>query len=197
MKDLKVIDLCCGAGGFSEGFRQAGFEVILGVDIDFLPIHSFQLNFNCEVWQRDIKEIWSLPDCDVLIGSPPCPHFSEINIGFNGKPDISIIDAFLRIVNLAKPKYWVMENVPKVVEFIPDNGTKYKSQILQANWFGLYHKRKRVFIGNIPNINKITDNKKIYPTPIAQDDHYHNSKNNPRIKCVTDYFNFTPESPPI
>lgn len=30
---LKVIDLFCGAGGFSEGFRQAGLEIILGVDI--------------------------------------------------------------------------------------------------------------------------------------------------------------------
>lgn len=29
----KVIDFCCGAGGLSEGFRQAGFEIILGIDI--------------------------------------------------------------------------------------------------------------------------------------------------------------------
>ncbi|MGC8547355.1 MAG: DNA cytosine methyltransferase, partial [Thermoplasmata archaeon] len=31
-RGLTVIDLFCGAGGFSEGFHQAGFDVVLGVD---------------------------------------------------------------------------------------------------------------------------------------------------------------------
>jgi site-specific DNA-cytosine methylase len=30
---LKVIDLFCDAGGFSEGFKQAGLEILLGVDM--------------------------------------------------------------------------------------------------------------------------------------------------------------------
>lgn len=32
MKKLTVIDFFCGAGGFSEGFRQQGFEIIQGYD---------------------------------------------------------------------------------------------------------------------------------------------------------------------
>ena len=42
---MKVIDLFCGCGGFSEGFRQAGFEIVLGVDIWDIACKSFEANF--------------------------------------------------------------------------------------------------------------------------------------------------------
>lgn len=196
---MKVIDLCCGAGGFSEGFKQAGFKIILGVDTDFLACNSFRLNHHCNVWQRDIREIFSLPDADVIIGSPPCQHFSKANRNFKKEPDLSIIDAFLRIVKQQQPEWWVMENVPEIIDFIKPLLHKYFSeehiniQILQANWFGLYHKRARVFVGKFPAVapRKIVDI--IYPTPIASDDHRHKSKNNPNVACLSDYFGFTPE----
>lgn len=185
---MDIIDLCCGAGGFSEGFRQAGFNIILGVDTDFLAINSFRLNFHCDVWQRDIREIWSLPKCDVLIGSPPCPHFSEANRNFTGEPDVSIVNDFFRIVELVKPKYWVVENVIGVLDYID----KYDYQILQANQFGLYHLRKRAFIGEFPSVRTTKESPIIYPTPTASDDHVHKSKNNPKNACLSDYFGFTP-----
>lgn len=185
---MDVIDLCCGAGGFSEGFRQAGFKIILGVDTDFLAINSFRLNFHCDVWQRDIRQIWSLPKCDVLIGSPPCPHFSEANRGFTGEPDMTIVNDFFRIVEIAKPMFWIMEYVVGILDVIDD----WQYQILQANQFGLYHKRARAFIGDFPKVKIGKEEKIVYPTPISSDDHSHTSKNNKHISCLTDYFKFTP-----
>ena len=29
---MKVVDFFCGGGGFSEGFRQAGFDIVFAVD---------------------------------------------------------------------------------------------------------------------------------------------------------------------
>jgi DNA (cytosine-5)-methyltransferase 1 len=32
---LKVIDFFCGAGGFSEGFRQMGYKIVYGFDCKY------------------------------------------------------------------------------------------------------------------------------------------------------------------
>lgn len=187
-----MIDLFCGAGGFSEGFKQAGFKIVWALDKDFLASHTYRLNHDVYVAEKDIMEILTIPDCDIIIGSPPCPHFSNANRNYHDKPDIQYIDKFIDIIEEYNPKYWVMENVVGVEEFIPIK-YKFKIQILQANWFGLYHLRKRVFCGNFPKVKKQTDNEIVYPTPIACDDHIHKSTNNPNVSCLSDYMGFTPE----
>ena len=39
-----VVDLFCGAGGLSEGFRMAGYKILLGTDIDKYAISTFKKN---------------------------------------------------------------------------------------------------------------------------------------------------------
>jgi len=75
---MKVIDLYCGAGGFSLGFKQAGFDIMLGVDIWNKALETYELNIKSEILNKDVRELrkYNLPECDVLIGSPPCPDFS-------------------------------------------------------------------------------------------------------------------------
>jgi len=38
-----VVDLFCGAGGLSEGFRQSGFQVLAGCDFDDTAGKTFAL----------------------------------------------------------------------------------------------------------------------------------------------------------
>ena len=71
---LTVMDLFCGAGGFSEGFCQQGFDILLGIDSWRPTIETFNYNFNldCEpqdirVFGNNIKEIEKLPDTDVIL----------------------------------------------------------------------------------------------------------------------------------
>lgn len=122
---LSVIDFFCGAGGFSEGFRQMGFEIVRGYDHWRPAIETYNHNFgtNSTIKNildfKNIEEIEALPDTDVIIGSPPCVSFSSSNK--SGKADkslgVQLTECFLRIVAVKKHqknsrlKAWFMENV--------------------------------------------------------------------------------------
>lgn len=126
MNELSVIDFFCGAGGFSEGFKQMGYKIKYGYDHWKPAVETYNHNFNleCEVknildFKTSIEEIENLPDTDVIIGSPPCVSFSSSNK--SGKADkslgLELTEAFLRIVAVKKHKpnsilkAWFMENV--------------------------------------------------------------------------------------
>src|ERR1700733_5954179 len=86
MTAFKVVDLFAGAGGLSEGFRQAGFAVVAGSDNDPDATATYAANFpeatviTGDIRATDIKErILSVArNADVLVGGPPCQAFSQV-----------------------------------------------------------------------------------------------------------------------
>jgi DNA (cytosine-5)-methyltransferase 1 len=128
----KVIDFFCGAGGFSEGFRQQGFKIVMGIDNWRPAIESHNLNHGLADSVRDmlefesLAEIEKLPDTEVLVGSPPCVLFSMSNNA--GKSDktlgIRLIESYLRIIAVKKHKKgsrleaWFLENVPNSRKYV-------------------------------------------------------------------------------
>ncbi len=141
---LRVVDLFCGAGGFSEGFRQAGHEIVLAIDWDEDALKSHEANHpGAEHWLEDIRRIGALPSADVVIGSPPCIPLSR------GNPrrdfDISLCMDFLRLALTARPTFFVMENVPDAAYRVPLRGVT-----LDATDFGVPQHRVRWFGGMFP-----------------------------------------------
>lgn len=142
---MKVADFFCGAGGFSEGFRQAGFDVIFAVDKWAPAVETHRANHpNGQTILGDIIEIAKLsdeefnkivPDTEVIIGSPPCVAFSNSNK--SGKGDktlgIKLLESYLKIIarKMYKEnsilKYWILENVPNIQKYIKD---KYSAKDL-------------------------------------------------------------------
>jgi DNA (cytosine-5)-methyltransferase 1 len=138
---MRVADFFCGGGGFSEGFRQAGFELVLAVDRWEPAITTYKGNKpGVNTIQDDVIRISLLdseefekivPDSEVIIGSPPCQAFSNSNKSGNGDKTMGIrlIEAYLRIVarKKAKPnsvlRYWILENVPAVKKYIKEEYT--------------------------------------------------------------------------
>lgn len=139
---FKVIDFFCGAGGFSEGFRQQGFNVIKGFDFWQLAIDSHNLNHHLNDSTKNILDFWggdssdiddaiNLPDADIIIGSPSCVSFSMSNkAGKADKADgIKLIQAYLRVIAIQKSKpnsilkAWYMENVPESKPHIQESYT--------------------------------------------------------------------------
>jgi len=132
-KRLTVLDLFAGAGGFSEGFRSAGFLIKQGIEKYGPAVDTFNCNFGLKQSPRDIlyfeqrpERIEELPDTDVIIGSPPCVSFSYSNRFWSGDKShgIRLIKVFLAIVAVKKHKPnsrlkgWFMENVPKALEWM-------------------------------------------------------------------------------
>ena len=135
---MRVADFFCGGGGFSEGFRQAGFEIVFAVDKWLPAVVTYKANKpNVNVIQDDVIRISQLsddefdsivPDTEVIIGSPPCQSFSNSNKSGNADKSLGIelIRAYLRIIarkkykNNSVLKYWVLENVPAVKNYIKE-----------------------------------------------------------------------------
>jgi len=168
---MKILDLCCGCGGFSLGFKDNNNEFV-GIDIWDKALKSYQANLNSETIQADIRfldvSIFKKMEFDIIIGSPPCQQFSIArNISKRNieKPDLSLIESFIKIKNYLKPRYWIMEEVPQVVRFIGNMAGK--ARILGACDFGLFHIRKRAFFGNFPDPLKKEKPKILLPTPLA------------------------------
>lgn len=138
---LTVADFFCGAGGFSEGFNLAGFDVVFGLDSWKPAIDTHEVNHpgpKCKNVHMNILSIDTpekidecVPDTDIIVGSPPCVSFSNSNK--SGKADktlgIQLILQYLKIVLYKKTKpgsklkYWIMENVPNSLKFVKDKYT--------------------------------------------------------------------------
>jgi len=165
---MTVVDLFCGGGGLSEGFEQAGFDIIFGLDNDTSAVATFIANHAHAAAEKvDLRhyDVRNLPDTDVLIGGPPCTQFSssKSNKTRNVLDGLELVQAFLRAVHFKKPKYWVMENVATIQKYLPKEiplswiGVEEKGNLtvpnrveLVAADFGVPQKRVRYLIGNFP-----------------------------------------------
>jgi len=165
---LRVIDLFAGAGGLSEGFRQAGFQVVAGSDIDPDACSTYAVNFpEGKAICGDIRvpEIYEQvmdagQGVDVVVGGPPCQAFSQVrnHARLIEDPRNSLYREFVTCVEELSPTAFVMENVPglaqmgvleQVTEDLGLSGAyKVKATVVDAADFGVPQTRKRiVFLG--------------------------------------------------
>lgn len=55
---MKVIDFFSGCGGASEGLRQAGFNITIGLDFDEKAAKTYQANFpEASFFHADIRTV--------------------------------------------------------------------------------------------------------------------------------------------
>lgn len=168
-KKLTVVDFFAGAGGFSEGFKQAGFDVIYATDNWSPAIETFKCNNrDTETVKADILslEASDVPEADVVIGGPPCTEFSGSKRGGGGdfKKGLILVRRYLYFIDSLKPRWWIMENVPRLLQAMPQR-FKYKDigvdkegyleipkkQVFNSADYGAPQKRLRLFSGRYPN----------------------------------------------
>lgn len=177
-----VVDLFSGAGGFTIGFAQADFKVLLSTDFDndCAAVHTKNMPdipfVKSDIYNLtdDILKDYVTEDVDILIGGPPCQGFSTIGARASSNeairnridPRNTLFKEYIRILNFLQPKFFLMENVKgiltkdkgKILEEIKDSFTKtgyeFNYVILNAADFGVPQIRERVFFyGNRVGIN--------------------------------------------
>ena len=111
-----VIDLFAGCGGLTEGFVQAGFEPIKAVEWDLAAASTYATNFGGDhVFWGDIEDVpdSDIPKADVVVGGPPCQGFSNLGTRDPGDPRNRLWREYVRLVRLANPSIFVIENVDR------------------------------------------------------------------------------------
>lgn len=112
---MKIVSVFAGAGGLDLGFERAGFDVIWANEYDKSIWETYELNHkNTVLDKRSIIDIPSheVPDCDGIIGGPPCQSWSEAGAlrGINDKRG-QLFFEFMRILSEKQPKFFLAENV--------------------------------------------------------------------------------------
>ena len=165
-RDLNAVDLFCGCGGATQGYTDAGLRVRMGIDYDEKILETYKNNFDHPGIQHDLSD-WrgavklireKVPDCNVIVGSPPCTEFSRAGKQIEGEV-ASLTICYANIVTELLPDFFIMENVPDVaqsnslrqaVDHLTEYGYSVVSIIRDAKYCGVPQNRRRFFMIGCP-----------------------------------------------
>jgi len=157
---MNIVSLFAGAGGLDLGFEKAGFNVIYANEFDSSIWATYEKNHNGFLDKRDIRKISTddIPDCDGIIGGPPCQSWSEAG-ALKGIEDSrgKLFYDYIRILRAKQPKFFLAENVVgmlhkrnekavnQIKQLLVDCGYDLLVTLLNVSDYGIPQDRKRVF----------------------------------------------------
>lgn len=180
------IDLFAGAGGLSYGLSQAGFNMVLGIEINSnFAVTLKKNNKNMKIVTSNIKAVDPIEavesagvqktDIDIIVGGPPCRGFSQSNHRTRdlSNPLNHLYKEFFRFIKALHPQVFLLENVAgiktlqkgKVLLDILERGKKLGYNVqwndVSSEKFGVPQRRKRIiFIGTREKVNSFFTQKK-------------------------------------
>jgi DNA (cytosine-5)-methyltransferase 1 len=161
-KTMHIISLFAGCGGLDKGFEKAGFKTIWANEFDKNIWATFEANFpDTPLDHRSITDVTAdeIPDCDGMIGGPPCQSWSEAGAGrgINDQRGQLFYD-YIRILKAKQPKFFLCENVSGILSsrhhdafsgFLSEfekAGYNVSWKLLNANDYDVPEDRERVII---------------------------------------------------
>jgi len=184
-----VVSLFSGCGGLDLGFIWAGYNIIWANDSSPNAVQTYKENLGDHILLGDIKKLNldQVPDCEIIIGGPPCQAFSLVGKRDPEDPRGNLVWNFYEVVEMKRPKVFLMENVtglkaakdsegvsvlPELLRLFNNLGYSVNYFILNAADYGVPQRRRRIFIvGN-------RDGQQI---PIPEPTHTHDLSRQPFI----------------
>jgi DNA (cytosine-5)-methyltransferase 1 len=162
---LRVGTAFSGIGGFDLAFENAGMELTWAIEIDPAARAVMRDHWPQLTIYEDIKEVRGVDVArvDVLCGGFPCQDLSVAGrrAGLAGERS-GLFYEFARLADELRPAWLVIENVPgllssnggrdmgAVLGTLAELGYGYAYRVLDAQYFGVAQRRRRVFIvGNL------------------------------------------------
>ena len=161
-----LVDLFCGAGGFSYGFEMEGFESILAIDKwdDAVNTYNFNRKNKCalsidinDYSNEMLNELKEKTEITGVIGGPPCQGFSMVGKRESGDERNNLYLQYVRFVKTIMPKFFILENVKgllsmekglyrdDIVKRFSELGYNVCFKLLKASDYGVPQSRERVF----------------------------------------------------
>lgn len=171
MGKIRTLSLFSGGGGLDLGFEKSGFDIIFACDVMKEAVDTYNLNLNKVCQHLDLNSVDPslLPDCDVIIGGPPCQAFSLSGKRNVADPRAKLVFRYLEIIKCKRPLFFLIENVTGILSAKTDQGTyvlddlktainhigyDFSYKILNAADYGVPQLRKRVLLaGFVPGLS--------------------------------------------
>lgn len=161
---VPVVDLFCGGGGFSEGARRAGCDVVLAVDCDDDALEVHRANHpetehvNATLPSDDVANRLAgyVSDGAHIHASPPCQKLSQANRRVQESDvthSLSLVQWYIDTILCLRPASWSMEqvNVPAIRNLLERARETHPEHIdylvVDVADFGVPQNRRRIVAG--------------------------------------------------
>jgi len=165
---VDVIDFFCGCGGTSAGLRDAGMNIIAGIDFDNVALKTFKRNFpsakalNEDVTaltaKRLLKKIGDFERPLLLSACAPCQPFSQQNkttTDTDGRR--GLLQEMHKFIKVLQPDYILLENVPGIqridegpltlfIKFLKQHGYHFDVDVKSTHDYGVPQMRRRLVL---------------------------------------------------
>lgn len=164
-KQIKAVDLFCGAGGLTRGLEKAGIDVVFGVDVDPACEYPFHYNNRANFVLKPVEKLkasdfssaFNKAGFTLIAGCAPCQPFSTYSQGWSSPDDErwNLLERFGHLVRRIQPDFVTMENVPrlekqdvfrKFVSLLVREGFEVSHSVVNCADYGVPQQRQRLVL---------------------------------------------------
>lgn len=184
-KNINLIELFSGVGGFAKALIDAGFTIDNHYfsEIDKHAIANYKYNFKNSKYVGSVTDFYptGITGTNIITFGSPCQDLSLAGKrqGLNGKRSVLILEA-IRIIQQTKPSVFIWENVKGafssnnskdfwaiIQAFANIGGYRLEWQLLNSSWFLPQNRERLYLVGHLdgssfPSVFPFSENDTIF-----------------------------------